>query len=87
MHEEIQRFPRRITILIVAIVALTLAGMVVMAILIKEERDEALLGLAIAVPIEAVVIYIFLSSRLHTVVTTNGFLLPVETLAKEIQGN
>lgn len=73
LMEEKQRFPRWLVIMLIAIVSLTLVGMAVMAIMMESERGEALLGLAIAAPIEIVVIYAFLKARLETVVTTNGF--------------
>lgn len=70
--EEQQRFPKWLTYLMVAVLVLVLAGMILLAIYIEEERGEALIGLAIAVPIELAIIYLFITSELELAVTSNG---------------
>jgi len=51
---------------------LIMVGMVLMALYIEEERDEAALGLAIAIPIELAIIYLFMTSEIDLTVTSNG---------------
>lgn len=72
MFTEIQRFPKWLIILMVGMLLLIMAGMIVMAIYIEEERDEAALGLAIAIPIVLAIIYLLITSELELTVTSNG---------------
>lgn len=72
MFEEKQRFPKWLTLLLVGMLLLMLVGMILLAVFIEEEKGEALLGLAIAIPIELAIVYLFLASELELAVTSNG---------------
>ena len=73
LFEEEQRFPKWLMLLLTGVLSLVLIGMILLVIFIEQEKSEALLGLAIAVPIQLAVIYLFLNSELKLAVTSNGF--------------
>lgn len=68
---EKQKLPW-LTILIISITLLIIAGMIVMTIAVPEEKEEALLRLAIAPPVQTGVVILFQKMRLEKIVTTNG---------------
>lgn len=73
LFEERQKFPNWLTILIAGIVVLTIAISFIVAMTTTgKERNDAWLGLAIGVPIEALVIILFQYVQLEKVVTSNG---------------
>lgn len=72
LFEEKQKFPFWLTILMVGITVLIIAGMGVMTIAVPEEKDEAILGLAIALPVQTGVIILFQKLELEKIVTTKG---------------
>jgi len=85
LFEEKQRFPKWLTFLLVGVLLLVLVGMILLAISIEEEKTEALLGLAIAVPIELAIIYLFFTSELELAVTSNGLYYRWKPLHKKFR--
>ena len=73
LFEEKQKFPNWLTILIAGIILLTIAiALVVGYSRPAEERKEMWIGLAVAVPIEILVILLFQNMQLEKIVTTNA---------------
>jgi hypothetical protein len=73
LFEEKQKFPRRLNILVIGIILFT----IVIAIIAgytgpEEERSDMWLGLAVAVPIEILILVLFQNMRLEKIVTSNG---------------
>ena len=73
LFEEKQNFPRWLNILVVGIILFT----IVIALVAgytgpKEERSDMWLGLAVAVPIEILILVLFQNMQLEKIVTSNG---------------
>lgn len=72
LFEEKQKFPFWLTILMIGLMLLIIAGMVILSVTVPEEKDEAILGLMIALPVQLAVFVLVQKMRLEKVVTTNG---------------
>ena len=73
LFEEKQNFPRWLNILVVGIILFT----IVIALVAgytgpKEERSDMWLGLAVAVPIEILILVLFQNMQIEKIVTSNG---------------
>jgi hypothetical protein len=73
LFEEKQKFPNWLTILMTGIILLTIAIVLIAGLTEPaEKRNDMWIGLAIAIPIEILVIILFLNVRLEKIVTSNG---------------
>lgn len=71
--EEKQRFPKWILWLMLSPVLITVGLMVGLGAAGVGEREEMLIALAFIVPLQALMLFIFLRVQLEKVVTSNGF--------------
>lgn len=74
LFEEKQKFPNWLTILMAGIILLTIAIVLIAGLTgPAEKRNEMWIGIAIAIPVEILVIILFQNVRLEKIVTSNGF--------------
>lgn len=72
LFEEKQRFPRWLSFLIIGICVFSLVLTLVVSFVVSDEKQDAWIGLVIALPTQVLVIYLLQKLQLEKIVTTNG---------------
>ena len=72
LFEEKQKFPNWLYVMVVAIIVFTIALTLIAGLTTAKGKNESWISLAISVPLELFIVYLFQQLQLEKVVTSNG---------------